>query len=350
MAGDMGSEVSGGEINEIGGAGELSDIAKEVMSGEVDTPLDDLAPDPTGYEEDDDIEDVPPLIVKGKEEGFELKVKGKTHKVKNLDELKAAAQRGLAMQQNYEEFKRQSDSMRSELENQKAEVQAMIDQAKKDPAKFFKSHNDKAEDIAEQLLLDKAREWEATQNMTPRERDLYFKNKEYQEKLAAQEEAETKRSDATNAELVRQQENQIGAVFSEALQKHGVPKSTISVRVMAGIYRANLSKGIELTPEQAAGLTKQQLGKIFSEAYGELDPAEFIKLMPKTADRIRAHYANQAKGKPRSQEVGEVPMRKAGTKPTRRRDPDEIDDEAWERSIKKMKAEGSAMRVKKGWG
>lgn len=311
---------------------------------------DESPPEPT----DEDPEDLADVVGGHSEntakKSYKLKANGREYDVDSEDKLKDMAQRGLAAMQNWEKVKSEVEELKFKLRKQIDEYDQKEELVKRDPASFVKKFNEKAEDIMEQILLDRAKEFQAMEGMSPREKDLYLQNKQYQDKLKAQEAEQSERTKRAESDLVEHQKNQIAAVFSEALTKNKMPANSTTVRVMSSIYRAALQAGKELSVDQAAQMTRHHLEQISehtSPKIDEMDAAEFVAKHPKLTEAIRKHLVAGVKGKPT--EASDMPRtaRAKDGKYVKSDVPDSGKD--WDKYIEKLKKEGNALNVKSRW-
>lgn len=317
-----------------------SDIEASGEEGEEYPPIPDLSDD------DDDTEFVVGGKAPKKPEVFKevLKVNGKEIVVDSMDKLKAAAQRGLAMQSQYEKAKANIEAKDRELNDKIAQVRQMLDEAK-DPAAYLeKLHGPAAVDAAEKLLLARAKEAMEMEGMSEREKEYYLKAKDAEKYKAAHEEAQKKHEETQAQQLAEAQKQQLSAIFGEALKVGGLPANTATVRRMSHVYRAALRQNVELTPEACAKEVRRQIEQESTGLYGEMEPAEFVKLNPKFAEKMRAHFASAAKQRP--SEVSDVKRQKTPA-PTKRAK--STPDDEWENTIKKMVQRGAQERVKNRW-
>lgn len=357
---DIANEIlaSPDPIEDLGSEAEVVPVAKlkekakekarpEAKKAATPAPLDggedpeDYADVVGGLEEDD---------AQVQKKTWKLKANGKEYDIDSEEKLVAAAQRGIAFQQQFEKMRNDIDAMKSNLQAKLKEAEDRDALIERDPAAYIKSRNGKAEDIMEQILLDRAKEAMAMENMTPRERDLFLQNRQYQERLKNQEEMEATKAKENESRLVEEQKTQLGNLFSGALKAAKLPANPTTVRVMAAVYRAALNKGVELTETQAAELTKRQLEQIhqaMSPDMETLDPAEFIEKYPKLTDAIRKHLIARARSGGQPNEVQNVPRQRKPDGKYKANPPDQ--DKEWDKWIKKQVQDGSALRVKNGW-
>ncbi len=276
-----------------------------------------------------------------------VKVNGREYTVpeENVD---AELSRGYALRQKADEVSR----LKSEVESMRAALQA--EKARLDSedgaAEYLKKHKG----IAEKLLEEDARDWYEMQNMTPRERELYTSKKQLEEKNRTFE-AQAKREQAQRqTQLVAEQNAHLEKVFTDALVEHKLPKNTLTLRVMAGIYRAALKptaeypNGRELSAADVAALSRKQLREIADAAYGEMSDEDFIEAYPKRAESIRAYQLKKARQP--AAELGDVPRKAGATQraPTGQfKKPDPA--EKWEQELSELKRRGAEERVKNRW-
>lgn len=283
---------------------------------------------------------------------WKLKVNDKEYDVDSEDKLVAAAQRGIAAEQAWQKSRNEVEQLKAQLRKTIQEAEERENLIKNDPAKYLKSLNDKMEDVAEQLLLDRAREALAMENMTPREKELYLQNKQYQERLKQREAEEAKTRTARENELVEQQKKHIGDLFAKALTDAKIPANNTTVRVMAAVYRGALQKGVELTAEQAAKLTRKHLDEIASHASApieEIPAADFVSKYPKLTEAIRKHLVEKARTKPA--EATEVPRQQRTENGQFKKKNAKLDSgKSWDDMIEKLKKEGAPLVLKSRFG
>lgn len=281
-------------------AKDLLKTAKKAFEG---SNLDTSAEEDTSLQSEDlestedsveEPEDAPP-------EEFELKVNGKTYKAKDLNALKAMAQRGIATQQAVEKERAELQRFRKEAEEAVAKVNALA----KTPVHelFARLDPQAARDAAYKLLENEAKEAMEMEGMSEREKALYVKAKEADKYRDAQQKEATTRQEREMATLVAQQEAQISGTLSQALAESGYkisPGNTIPVRVASALYRAAIEKGVDLSPRELAAQVKAQMDRINDSFYGNMDAATFIQRHPKLADQVRDHYAKGSGVKPKS--------------------------------------------------
>lgn len=350
----MANEATPSEVS----SGGLSDIAQEVLSGDNEEANDILSTEPAekkasgppeGPEDDDDDGDV----VGGKTEtktkkSYKLKVNEKEYELDSEEKLIQAAQRGLATQQQWQKMKSELEELRANLQGKLREAEERDQLISSDPAAYIKKTNKNAEDIMEKILLERAREWQAMEGMSERERQLYLANKQYQNQLAEREEAikavESKRHEA----LVVEQKKQLGDLFSKALTDAQMKVTPRTIREMANVYRAALSRGIELSAEDAAKYTKQSLSELSGDGsdVSKMKAEDFVSKYPELTESIRKLLVSRAKSK--SSEPQDEPRK--NSKGATRGNQARLDDgKSWDKMIDKLKKEGNALNVKARW-
>lgn len=337
--------------------GGMSDIAKDVLAEQESedkaqetqeaSAEESTEEDNSHEEENKQVDEAKKAIAKARK--WKLKANGKEYEVDSEEKLIAAAQRGLAAEQNWQKVRQEVDQMRQTLQAKLREVEEREKFAAERPAEWLRSRTDKAEDIAEELLLERAREALAMEEMTPRERQLYLEKKEVAAKLEKAEKERQGIKEAEETRMVTEQQNQIAAVFSKALTDNKLPANNTTVRIMSAIYRANVQRGVELSSEQCAKLTKAHLEHIAKDinsgSIESLSAEDFVKQYPKQADAIRQYYVSKAKGKNAPAEVTDVPRKKVAVKSN------DVPDKGkqWDNYVEKLKKEGDALRIKKGF-
>jgi hypothetical protein len=358
----------------VSGGDGLSDIAQEVLAGDLDVPGEAEAvpvakqPKPAPKPKPEALKakpKAPPKPENGaggfesepeeasepsEAEEFELKANGKTFKAKGVSELKAHAQRGIAAQQQMQKMQGEFTQMRQQLRDATDKANKIIEMAASDPTRFFMQHAKNPEDAMEQVLLDRAREALQLEQLTPREREMYLRNKELQEQIQAGEKAKKDAEAQQEQQLRTEQRTKIGNFFSQVLKDNGMPVNEVTVRTMAQIARAAVNRGHELTTQEAAHLTKLQLQRI-SDAYSpkidEMKAEDFVTKYPKLTEAIRQHLVKKAQGKPT--EEGSVPRQRASNgqykKPAQKMD----EGKQWDDYVERLKKEGNSLRVKNGW-
>lgn len=359
----------------------LSDIAQEVLAGENSDANDILSTEvdrnsghiaksggeiPPEKPEEDDEEDSSDLIekkadelTKGKKKTYKLKVNDKEYELDSEEKLVQAAQRGLATQQQWQKLKSEMEELRSNLQNKLREVEDKDAEIEKDWIGYARKRGKNVEDAAEQFLMDRAREWQAMQNMTERERQLYLQNKQYQAELRAKEEALKVDEEKRNSVLVQQQKEQLGNLFSKALNDAKIKPTPLAIREMANIYRAALNhrdpntgrpSPIELSADDAAKFTKRRLAELAEagrEDISKMKAEEFVKQYPELTESIRKHLVAAAKSK--AKEPQDEPRKRAGDGKFAKKNEKLDDGKAWDDMIDRLKKEGNAINVKARW-
>jgi hypothetical protein len=352
---DSGSDAPG-ELSPIAQQILAEESAKEAKASKKPDAKANAAP-PEGPVDDDDIPDAS-LSGEDSEEDvseeeepqeFELKVNGKTYKAKSVEELKAMAQRGLAVQQSQAKEREALKSERAKLEAIAEKVQAAqakIDAiSKMDVSELLsKMRPEDAKKAAIKLLEEEAREAAEMDGMSEREKALYLKAKEADRyKAKAEQDAQT-REQREMAELSGQQQEVLAKTLTEALTAVKIPVApgeTLPLRIAAAIMRANVNKGIELTPAELGSQVKARLEYINSKVgYGSLSAEEFVTKHPELAEGVRAYYAKKAKGavqpEPRA-------TRDSKSGQFKKQKPDDFLE-----SLERMKAEGQKQLRKAG--
>lgn len=324
----------------------------EKPADEVEASSDEDIPPQEGDEDPEDLADeVGGLSDAIEKKVYKLKANGKEYEVDSEDKLKDMAQRGIAAMQNWEKVKSEVEALKADLRRKIDEADEDKRLAEKDLVSFAKKHNKSAEDLAEQLLLDRAREFQAMEGMTPREKELYLQNKDYQNKLKSRESEEKTYREKQEAELVETQKNQIAQVFSDALTKNNMPANSTTVRVMANIYRSALQAGKEPTMDQIVSLTKRHLSEIAEHSSNKIDDMgaeDFVAKYPKLTEAIRKHLV--AKSKTRASEAGDVPRQAQRSNDGKFKPTEKLDKgKEWDKYIDKLKKEGNALNVKSRW-
>lgn len=350
---DLGGSASA-DVGSDGDGGGLSDVAMEALEGgggeggaeEIpSSSVDDSAPPPQ-----DSVRD--PKTGKFAKKGdatapkrYTLKAHGREYQAKDEAELIAIAQRGLAIQQNTEQERAQIRQMREQLRAQLDKYEA----AEKDPAAWLrKLDSKKAEDIAEQLLLERVAEAQLLEQMTPRERKLYEEKKVAEAQLKEHNERQRVEAEKQETALVEQQKQQFDQLFTKALTDNKLPANPLTIRVMSAVARAALSRGVDVTQEQLVTMTRQQLRQISDASFGSISAADFIQAYPKLAEDIRKHQLSELhKGRGSPGEVQNVPRQPRAT--VKAADVPDKDTE-WDRYVEKLKKDGNVLRVKNGWG
>ena len=271
------------------------------------------------------------------EEVFELKVGAKTYQAKGIEALKAAAQRGMASQQAATKQIEEARSVARRAQEMMREAEETRRLMKTDPAKAFRDmHGDRAEELMESILLDRAKEHAELQDMTPREREMFQAQKDYKAKLAGFEKQQETQRQAEDEQLVTDQRKQIEGVFTEALTKHDLPVTNMTVRVMAAIYKANIEQGVEMTAEQAATATKLQLDKVFGHITKNMTGERFVKQYPDLAQSIRQHFV-KVRNTP---DGGITEVTSRTVKPAARKAPRASSDAEWNKQYDRLRAQG----------
>lgn len=366
----MADELSGA-VPDVGGSGPegLSDVAQEVLAGDIGVPgekgkpkaapaqnakrkpegkkalttppLPEPIQNTGGFEGDEDAAPEP--------EEFELKANGKTFKAKGVDELKAHAQRGIAAQQQMQKMQSEFAQLKRQMQERISEADRRVQEAEKDPVGFFKRHNEKAEDLMEQVLLDRAREQLMLQDLTPREREMYLQNKQLHERLAADDKARKEAETHQEQQLRVQQREQIGNLFGKVLTDNKMPVNEHTIRTMSQVTRALITRGVQPDEKTVAELTKRQLQQIadaYSPKVDQMRAEEFVEKYPKLTEAIRQVLVKKSQRPPT--ELDSVPRKPNGQYKKSADVPDEGRD--WDNYIEKLKKEGNALRFKNGFG
>lgn len=148
---------------------------------------------------------------------------------------------------------RAADQRFDEAANIRKEAEQVLKFAKDNPEEFFKRTGMNAREWAEQYLL---REIER-ERMSPEQK----KALENEEKLRKYEDGEKLRIEterkAQIAALEKQHLQNYDLMFTEALQKSGLPKTAYTVKRMAELQLVNVKKKLELKPDQLAKLVRE---------------------------------------------------------------------------------------------
>lgn len=278
-------------------------------------------------------------------ESFELKVNGKTYKAKDVEALKAMAQRGIATQQAVDKERSQMQAMRREAEDAVARVNAI---AKMTPAELLlKLDPAAAKEAAYKLLEEDAREAQEMEGMSEREKSFYLKSKEADKYRSEQEKSAKTREEQEMATLVAQQEAQISGTLSAALEEGGYkisPGNTIPVRIASALYRASIEKGIDVSPKELAVQVKAQMERVHDSFYGSMDAQTFVTRHPKLAEQVREYFVKSSGVKPKGSVQAKRDPESGKFKPA----PKRSKSDEFERMIRRLKDEGRAELQKNG--
>lgn len=148
---------------------------------------------------------------------------------------------------------RAADQRFNEAANMRKEAESILKFAKDNPAEFFKKTGMNAREWAEQFLI---KEIEREQ-MSPEQKKAWENEEELRQyKNKEKQTAEKERTDQIAA-LEKTHLQNYDVMFTEALQKSGLPKTAYTVKRMAELQLVNVKKKLDLNADQLAKLVRE---------------------------------------------------------------------------------------------
>lgn len=146
-----------------------------------------------------------------------------------------------------------ADQRFDEAARMRKEAEQVLQFARENPTEFFKKTGMNARDWAEQFLL---KEIEREQ-MSPEQKRAWENEEELRKyKNNEKQQAEQKRKDEIAA-LEKTHLQNYDVMFTEALQKSGLPKTPYTVKRMAELQLVNVRKKLDLNADQLAKLVRE---------------------------------------------------------------------------------------------
>lgn len=148
----------------------------------------------------------------------------------------------------------------------KKQVEEVVQYLKSNPGEAMKRLGIDPRKFSEEFLVDALkREAESPEQKRIREAEEKIKHYESREKqiaeLKAKQEAEAKAAQEKAAQEAKQREimERYDRVFTEALDKSGLPKNAYTIARMAQLQRLNLKNKLDLAPDSLAKLVKEDV-------------------------------------------------------------------------------------------
>lgn len=260
-----------------------------------------------------------------------LPVNGKEYEVKSLEQLESLARRGLAFMQRAEDINRLWEETQGQQKRMQDDLGGYLQELySKDP--------NKAADVAERLLLERAQLAEL-ERQNPAAAQAYRLQKELERRDAADKQRSEQVKQQELQQLERQQDEHLDKLLDAAITEGGLPKTTPVVRTMGHLLRLNLQRGIELTQQELVAETKEVLGKTYGDFFDGLNDEQVLDMLgPKRTERIRKALLAKAQ---RGVKPDAKPAAPKKSPPADWRKADDADKDAFEREIANLKRQAA---------
>ena len=226
-------------------------------------------------------------------EAYEVDVNGKKYAVRSREQEKSLIRRGYAFMQRAEDINGLYENTRAQHERMEKDLGGYLEELwSRDPQK--------AADVAERLLLERAQLAEL-ERTNPAAARAYQLQKELERRDGLERQRQQQAQQQEMQQLAQQQDEQLDRILDQTLTEANLPKTTPTVRTMGHLLRLSLQRGIELTPQELAHETREALNRTYGEYMDAMSDEALMDLLgPKRTERIRKALVSRVqKGAPR---------------------------------------------------
>lgn len=176
------------------------------------------------------------------------------------------------------------------------EAEEVISLLKSDPESALARLGLDVDGLAEQRVLRKIER----EKMSPEQRKALERDRELQEREAKIRAREEEQAAAAERQALEHYEQEFDKVWTPALEKSSLPKTPQVVYRMAELTQLNLTRGIQLEPDQVAEMVADELrGNALAAFKGMTGPQILKNLPPEVRKAIREAELAEVKGAPR---------------------------------------------------
>jgi len=177
----------------------------------------------------------------------------------------------------------------------RAEVEAFKNGLQTQGAKFLMQQM--GPEAFRNMVIQAATEEMKREQMDPQQRALLEerqRREQLEEQIRAQQQQQVQ---AREAQIVASLQQQYDQEFGKALADYHLPKTTETVRRMAGIMKAYNQRNVTLSPAEAAQMVREDIASESVGTLGQMDGARLIEMLgPEVMKKIRAADIARVKG------------------------------------------------------